>query len=250
MPVVEPYPISEPLSTAGRINMNYQIVPFTYIERSTGVRAVLKGERMIVLPNTAAGSYKGVNSTSAALDSTHNYHVPINLDQTLRGFDDWFKGTTTGTPDIFRSATQICDLYLYPMYDASPVTPVTSLTAGPIYDSANVNITAFWAAHQLTGDNSLERPYTNIYPRLTTKSNSYTVHYCVETLKKAAGSTPTTWDETKDVVTGQYRGSTLIERYVDPNDTTLPDFAATTNYNTALDAWYKFRVVSSKQFAP
>ncbi len=27
MPVVEPYPISEPLSTAGRINMNYQIVP-------------------------------------------------------------------------------------------------------------------------------------------------------------------------------------------------------------------------------
>ncbi len=36
MPVVEPYPISEPLSTAGRINMNYQIVPFTYINRDNG----------------------------------------------------------------------------------------------------------------------------------------------------------------------------------------------------------------------
>ncbi len=42
MPVVEPYAISEPLSTAGKINMNFQIVPFTYIERSTGLYAVLE----------------------------------------------------------------------------------------------------------------------------------------------------------------------------------------------------------------
>jgi hypothetical protein len=31
MPVVEPYAISEPLSVAGRVNLNYQIVPFTNI---------------------------------------------------------------------------------------------------------------------------------------------------------------------------------------------------------------------------
>ncbi|OYW27750.1 MAG: hypothetical protein B7Z47_06395, partial [Chthoniobacter sp. 12-60-6] len=34
MPVVEPYAISEPLSIAGRINLNYQIVPFTNITRA------------------------------------------------------------------------------------------------------------------------------------------------------------------------------------------------------------------------
>ena len=77
----------------------------------------------------------------------------------------------------------------------------------------------------------------------------------METLKKVAGSTATLWDETQDQVTGQFRGSTTIERYVDPNDTTLPDFAlqadpTKTATNLALDAYYKFRVVSTKQFAP
>ena len=31
MPVVDPYAISEPMATAGKINMNYQIVPFAHI---------------------------------------------------------------------------------------------------------------------------------------------------------------------------------------------------------------------------
>jgi len=245
MPVVEPYPISEPLSTAGRVNMNYQIAPFTYIQRSTAVRAVLKAERMAVIPNRTANTYKGVSSSNgvAPTDSSNNYHVPINVDQTLLGFEDWFSGKTTGTTDIFRSASQICDLYLYPMFD-------TDSSSGPTYDSTNTNITAFWKAHLLTGDNNLERPYANIYPRLTTKSNTFTVHYCVETLKKVAGSTATLWDEATDVVTGQYRGSSTIERYVDPNDTSIVDFTASANYNTALDKYYKFRVVSTKQFAP
>ena len=50
MPVVEPYAISEPLSTAGRINLNYQIVPFTNITRATGMHAVMKGEFMTAIP--------------------------------------------------------------------------------------------------------------------------------------------------------------------------------------------------------
>ncbi len=54
MPVVEPYAISEPFSTAGKINMNYQIMPFTYITRETGVRAVLAAERMLAIPGKAA----------------------------------------------------------------------------------------------------------------------------------------------------------------------------------------------------
>ncbi|MFZ4779726.1 MAG: hypothetical protein ACOYM3_30575, partial [Terrimicrobiaceae bacterium] len=65
MPVVEPYAISDRFSTAGKINMNYQILPFTYIERSTGMRAVLKAERLAAIPNTLANTYKGDVDTGA-----------------------------------------------------------------------------------------------------------------------------------------------------------------------------------------
>ena len=240
MPVVEPYPISEPLSTAGRINMNCQIVPFTYIERNTGLRAVLKAERITAIPDTAAGSIKGGYATTANKPTTSDFRLPINLDETLKGFDDYF----TRTKDIFRSATQICQMFLYPSRDA-----VLTSTSGPLWDAANANIEAFWTTHRVTGDNSRERPYTTIYPRLTTKSNTYTVHLFVQTLKKAPGGTADVWDENRDVVTGEYRGSTTVERYVDPADTTLPDFADPTN-DPVLDGYYKFRVVGTRQFSP
>jgi ABC-type sugar transport system ATPase subunit len=51
MPVVEPYAISEPLSTAGKVNMNYQMIPFTHIRRATALHAVMKGEVFAALPN-------------------------------------------------------------------------------------------------------------------------------------------------------------------------------------------------------
>jgi len=264
MPVVEPYPISEPLSTAGRINMNYQIAPFTYIERSTGLRAVLRAERLTVIPDSAAGAYKNATGTSAPLSAAYDFRVPINADQTLLAFDNYFAKNT----DIFRSASQICSMFLYPQRDA-----LVSQTgvAGPLWDADNKNILNFWngnltgtngygnlsqtaptasawPTHYLTGDNSREKPYANIYPRLTTKSNTYTVHYYVQTLQKIVGSSPTQWNEATDQVTGEYRGSTTIERYVNPSDATLPDF--TSAPTTALDSWYKFRVISTKQFAP
>jgi len=261
MPVVEPYPISEPLSTAGRINMNYQIVPFTYIERSTGVRAVLKSEKIIAISDDAAATYKAMEGDGTGVGHANfDFRLPINLDQTLLGFDYYF----SSTGDIFRSATQICNMFLYPTRDTNG-----STTNAPTWDSANANINKFWygtktptgaysvnvstPTHFLTGDNSRERPYTTIYPRLTTKSNTFTVHYCVQTLQQVtADATAGQWTEGTDQVTGQYRGSTIIERYVDPNDTTLPDFAAAdgSGYSIALDKWYKFRVVSTKQFAP
>ena len=242
MPVVEPYPISEPLSTAGRINMNYQIAPFSYIERNTGLRAILKSERMTVVPNTASTAYKGGNSTVFNLNSNFDYRVPINPDETLKAFDNYFNTNN----DIFRSASQICDMFLYPAKDAQVIS-----TSGPTWDSANSNITTFWNTHQLTGDNSRERPYTTIYPRLTTKSNTFTVHMRVQTLKKLGGSNQATWTEGSDVVTGEYRGSQTIERYVDPSDPNLAtvDFANSAN-TSSLNAFYKFRVINTKQFAP
>ncbi|MGB8355389.1 MAG: Verru_Chthon cassette protein A [Chthoniobacteraceae bacterium] len=234
MPVVEPYPITEPLSTAGRINMNFQIAPFTYITRSTGVRAVLKSERMTVIPDSDAAVYKKVDNGTQVYYSADNYRVPINVDETIKAFSSYFTSNT----DIFRSASQICDIALVPSQDANgTVVPLP------------FDYTTFWSTHRITGDNTRERPYATIYPRLTTKSNTYTVHMRVQSLKKSNVTGAATWVEGSDTVLSEYRGSQTIERYVDPGDA-LPDFADPANQTTALDAFYKFRVVSSKQFAP
>ena len=56
--------------------------------------------------------------------------------------------------------------------------------------------------------------------------------------------------------TGECRGSSLIERYIDPNDPQLntswdSDTMALNLAGTAdLSRLYKFRVVSTKKFAP
>lgn len=223
MPVVEPYAISEPLSTAGRINMNYQIVPFAWIHRDTGIRAILKSEKIIAIPDNAASTYKQAYKANSGPD----VRLAIDADQTLQGFRDRFNNL-----EVFRSPTEICGL---------PLVPVGTTWSG---------ITAFWNDKRLTGDNSRERPYTTIYPRLTTKSNTFTVHVRVQTLKKLkSDANQQQWREGIDQVTGEFRGSQTIERFVDPNDPTLPDFADLSVTQT-IDSFYKFRVVSSKQFCP
>ena len=42
----------------------------------------------------------------------------------------------------------------------------------------------FWQTHRQTGDNVKERPYANLYPRLTTRSNTYRVHVVAQSLRK------------------------------------------------------------------
>lgn len=225
MPVVEPYAISEPLSTAGKINMNYQIVPFTYIERTTGLRALLRSERVTAVPTSAANAYK------SSLVNT-NYRSEIDADETLKQFKTRFD-----TNDIFRSASEICDLFLVPK------------------NQTLSGMTAFWNANKLTGDNMRERPYATLYPRLTTKSNTYKVHFRVQALQQVSRSRGgdadawATWDEGTDRVIAENRGSSIIERYVDPADTTLPDFASAANTDT-LDAHYRFRILGTTKFGP
>jgi uncharacterized protein (TIGR02600 family) len=274
MPVVEPYAISEPLSTAGRINMNYLIVPFTYINRDTGVRSVLQSQQMLAIPSntTVSGAYttnQGAYSLAYKQQLSHQlspnfigsnntastYRFSINPDTTLQGFQARFNGSSpvagsggTGTPDIFRSASEICSLDLIPV------------DTGAAYGQMK----AYWQTHALTGDNSRERPYANIYPLLTTKSNVYTIHFRVQTLKKinrpGAAFQPT-WVEGTDVITGEYRGSQTIERYVDPNDpglllpgadyaTQLVGASTMPAFSPSLPSLYKIRTVSTRQFAP
>jgi hypothetical protein len=115
----------------------------------------------------------------------------------------------------------------------------------------------FWSRHTGTTDDVKERPYTQVYSRLTTRSNSYTVHYRVQVLQKARGSNPTRFDRNRDSIVSDQRGSFLVERFIDPTDTAILDYAAALSANPSsvstirkLDAEARFRVVSGRRFQP
>jgi len=248
MPVVEPYAISERFSTNGKVNMNYQIQPFGgYLKRSTGVRGVLYSMNMLAIPNTAVGtgddqnsttSYKSFSDQSNPTFSNLKYRKRLNLSEetgTLRTFEDRFAAN-----EVFISETEICTVPLIP--------------EGEVWSADFESI--YWSTHQLTGDNSREMPYTQVLPRLTTKSNTYTVHYRVQALKKVPTTTHDVWDEERDQITAELRGSRAIERYIDPNSAAIPNYAAAslggddpTNLKT-LAEFYRWRVLNHREFSP
>ena len=229
MPVVEPYAISEPFSTAGKINMNYQILPFRNITRSTALVGLLRSERMPLIPLALANKYKSSLPSNTASDPNLPTRPLIDIPKTLAQFQ-----TTFDANDVYRSASQICDIHL--------------VSVGKTL--ASVSNPGFWkTTYGLTGDNSRERPYTNLLGRLTTKSNTFTVHYRVQSLKQNSGSTPGAWNEKKDRVLAESRGSTLIERYINPNDKAIPDYPTASN-PVSLGTFYKWRVVNKRNFAP
>jgi len=279
MPVVEPYAISEPLSIAGRVNMNYQMMPFPHIRRATGLHAVMKGEYITAIPaneiNRAKG-YRPRNGGTAWDDTFWNdsddakyWHRPIDVRATLRQFDNRFRhtaGIATNAMGLFRSATQICETHLVPVDAAGSDTvdanaqSLRNANSQADFDSA---MNDFWSHNRVTGDNVRERVYSNIYARLTTRTNTFRVHMRTQTLKKARSTDPAKFDAVKDAVTSEYRGSALLERYIDPNDgsggvsdssTTIPDYADSagpfSGAKPPLDAFYRFRVIESKRFAP
>jgi uncharacterized protein (TIGR02600 family) len=252
MPVVEPYPISEPFSSAGKINMNYQIAPFTYITRDTGMRAALDAIRITAIP-TSNPYLRIFGPTSNSNTSSTNYRYPIDPDSTLALFADRFANNNP-----FKSASEICDMFLIPKPEnkPSPAAPEAP-SINPYQTQPPANATAaqalsyvqtFWQSATGgagTADNLRERPYAALYPRLTTKSNTYTVHLRVQSLKKIRGSDPQTFDQTKETVKSEYRGSFIIERFLDPNASTFDITAPTSTLGP-----YKFRVVNTKQFNP
>ena len=268
MPEAEPYAISEPFSSAGKINLNYQIEPFAYINRSTALRAILNTQKVAAVTSSSAkptttsgfpGYYKAQNGGSGIMKKNARY--PLNIPVTLAQFDDKFNGSNNSgenpsspPPDIFHSASQLCEMYLVPQGN-----PNFSTGAATTYTTASAFATDWYDGKTfgLVGDNTRERPYTDIYGLVTTKSNTFTVYYTVQSLKNAepAGNQGT-WDESQGTVQGEYRGATTLERYIDPNQN-LPDFAASPGSAT-LDgdsssgtfSYYKWRVVDNHQFAP
>ncbi len=275
MPVVEPYAISEPFATAGKINLNQQIAPFTNLRRDTGLRAVLKSVKITamnprqsdVFGEPFIANYK-VMSTPGRNQNTGNggYGVvsrrSIDLDNTLKQISDRLERNKP-----FVSASEICDIPLIPEDVplvsvpgmAAPMKPQVSAGFSPAASLAQFDslLAGFWAQHKLTGDNALEKPYACIYPRLTTRSNTYTVHVRVQTLPQNSRNTTFILKTAQNQPTGEFRGSFLIERYLDANSAgfvdstgqpaTVPASGDTTGL--ALGP-YRFRVVSSKQFVP
>ena len=259
MPVVEPYAISEPFSTAGKINLNYQIAPFSYIRRATAMHAVFKAEEPLAIPNSMSRVYKlwdhetsdhpwlPNNSYALACQDPYvrqywneafegigtdaqNMRKSIDAAKTLQQFDDYFKNK-----GIFRAATQICELHLVRKGEL-----LSDYSSGSI-----------WSKNLVTGDNTRENPYASIYAKLTTKSNTYTVHMRVQALKQKTAATAAdyeTWKENSESIVAEYRGSTLLERYLD-STAQFPDFTSATS-TVSVEDFYKFRVISTKRFAP
>ena len=252
MPVIEPYAISEPFSTAGKVNLNYQIAPFSHIQRSTGLYAVLKAMKMPAIPDALAATYRADKlDMSRSVAGVPSWRYNIDVEAVVAGMKD----RRFDKNDVYRSASEVCNIFMVPSKqpNATATTP-----AGPSGTTAldKYNATAsWWDDKTLTGDNLRESPYNYIYPRITTKSNTYTVHLRVQALKQVAGWRTTAtdwgkWDETKDQVVSEYRGSASIERYVDPNDPTIPDFALPANYSKNLAPYYRWRTLAEKQFLP
>lgn len=234
MPVVEPYAISQPLSTAGRVNMNYRIAPFGYITRSTAARAALESTMVMAISSTAAGIYKGSGNTRG---EPFRFQIDPNENTgTLKFFEDRFNYADLNDANkrgLFVSASEICDVPLVPMGGSAAA------------------MSSYWSDYTLTGDNVREMPYAHLYPLLTTKSNTYTVHVRVQTLKKVSSTAADQWVEGKDQILGEYRGSSLFERYIDPQDPRL--ISGNSNYlnpdSNSLEPLYRFRVLNTKKFA-
>lgn len=224
MPIAEPYPISDQFSTAGKINLNYAIMPFSYIKRKTALHALMKAIWMTVLPDTAATNYK--SHFFFRQDGTRT-RFPIDVSETLKAFDQKF-----AAGDLFRSGSQICEMFLVP--------------EGQSLSSVQVS---FWNNKRLTADNAREQPYDHLYSRITTKSNTFTVHWRAQVLRKNPNGDADKWDGAKDRVASDLRGSSLIERYINPNATDIPDYATDADA-TPLTHFYKWRVVSENLFQP
>ena len=233
MPVIEPYAISQPFATAGKINLNYRVQPFDYIRRETGMHAVLKGTKFLALEAVDAS---GTNPSALVQSSTGNStpFVPdrrrdIDPASTLAEFDTRYESA-----GVFRSPGEICEMHLIPQGESAS------------------SMRAFWEAHPLSGDNVREKPYVDIYPRVTTRSNTFTIHYKVQVLRQARSTPPDVWNPSRDSVVAEQRGATVIERHIDPNDPRLPDFATLPpgSPDAVIDRYYRFRVLSSKTFKP
>ncbi|MFZ4767489.1 MAG: Verru_Chthon cassette protein A, partial [Roseimicrobium sp.] len=310
MPIVEPYAISEPFSTAGKVNLNYQMLPFgKYIRRATGIHAVMKGEMLAAIPRRDAHRYKrnprlatdfnaqykmdtadgysyfqpfsdvdatkytsawSGNATQGSDNGRKYWYRQIEVEKrigtsvngTIKQFEDRFNFVNNGwTPasswGLFRTASQICEVHLMPKKVSGTAVASDGSDQIPGNPYTPDQMANFWGANStegrsLTGDNLKERPYASFYGKITTKSNTFRVHYRAQAIRKARSSSPEQFDSARDTVLTDYRGSSLIERRIDPADARIPDYGASSTPATLapLDNFYRMRVLEVKRLIP
>ncbi len=229
MPTIEPYAISTCMTTAGKINLNDQIAPFTWIHRSTALHALLTDLRIPAISPLNVSTYKASGTVLPSIWKT------VDETKTIAQIENRFANNSA---DAYLSESEICSVPLVPQGVGSTTTSVTAMKNA---------LDSFWNGSQgaghLTGDNLRELPYAQLYSRLTTRSNSYTVHVHVQVLQKLPSDpNQNVWNEGVDLVKGDWRGSYEIERYLDPT--------ATAPAAGQPLGPYKFRIVSSRRFAP
>lgn len=245
MPVVEPYAISEPLSTAGKVNLNYVIAPFgyvkpagapsgaAYIERKTSILGVLKVMKLLLVNKNATQHAHGPDDPT---QTNTLFRYDLDRTKTMIEIEDRIKNK-----GLFRTASEICEI---------PLHPVGASTASPTAPSKLGDWKTFWDTYAMTGDNGRERPYAMIYPRVTAKSNVFTAYIRAQSLRMTPRTTDDfTFDDQKDQITGEYRGSTTIERFIDPNDLAIANYDPSKK-DSGLDPYYRFRIVNTKRFSP
>ena len=238
-PIVRPYALSFPAASSGRINLNSQIVPFTYIRRETALHAALEAERVTIGP---AGVLDGLDGKANGNVLAAEFHSRINADVTLDGIRLRFE-----EGEIYRFPSEICDIYLVP--------EESSIDS---YDENALEI--FWEDDSFTGlvgDNERERPYASLYPKLTTKSNSYIVHVRAQVIRKARSGEVDQFDSNVDSVAGEWRGSFHLERALPPSEPGIPDYAQEFSFPTdgagsppSLEKFHRIRIERVERFAP
>ena len=262
MPIVDPYPISRPLSTAGKVNMNTQIAPFTYIVRSTALLGALKSVKITAIPKEDSQYYKHSSYTAGKTSVPISYLYDVDALKTMLFFDERFANPDPNA-NVFKSPSEICSIPLAPRQntssrigtghsDGAPPQPIDTVKIGSASDAASLRTAMidFWSKNTLTGDNALEAPYNHLYPRLTTQSNVYTVYVRAQSLQVPRGVSLVNLPESRIRINGEYRGSFKVERYIDPEETAIPDFTEPASFSKMLYPLYKFRIKSSRQFLP
>lgn len=208
-PITEPSALSANFATEGKVNLNFQILPWTWLRRATAMHGALQGVRMAAIPSTA------VDMKKASTPQNKQFRYTVDAEKTLAAFESRFDAG-----EVFRTASEVCDMFLVPKripgHDYGTAPDPKDLDAAGMTTWWNGSADDDADAFEATGDNLRESPYAQLYPRLCTQSNIFRVHYRVQVLKKARGTLPDVFDDTRDSIVSERRGSDVIERRFKP----------------------------------
>jgi uncharacterized protein (TIGR02600 family) len=267
MPAVEPAHLAGLFATEGKVNMNHQMIPFTWIHRSTALHGALHGVRITAIPtartlnlNTPASDPRYKDPNNFLLEELrYSVDPDLTMVELDKRFNQGSDGNAVLAGDVYRSPSEICEVPLFPVKlprqaNEYPLTTPDPTNLAELQDWwEGVNSGDLSDGMEATGDNTRERPYAQLYPRLCTRSNVFTVHYRVQIISTARSQGPNVFVEDADGrnIIAEQRGSATVERYLDPSNQQLNGIDFLTNgQGLALDDYYSYRVINRQTFAP